>query len=80
MIKHGLSHAASSLACVVGGGFFTQYLLDAIPPANQVVKYLVLSLAKQEVHLSSGSVALLLTIILISFFWGALFKSITNNS
>ena len=79
MIKHGLSHAAASLACVMGGDVFTHYLLDAMPPAKQLINYWALYLAKQDIHLSNGLIALLLTVSLMSFVWGALFKSISNN-
>jgi len=80
MIRHGLSHTAASLVCVVGGDFFTNYILASIPPAKQMIEQFVYWLSSEGVNLSTDVIELLLTVSLLSFFWGVLFKSMAIDN
>ena len=79
MIRHGLSHAAVSLTCVIGGEMFTRYLLDTIPSAQQIFDYLLPWLNTNGIYFSPGLIALLFTVSMVSFIWGVLFKSMAND-
>jgi len=79
MIKYGISHAALALITILSGEVISRKILQYWPAIeHDLAVKLQPFLAQHNWYFDTYHLGILITIALFGFFWGAIFKSISD--